>query len=109
MTLLDHIKPLDKTALERLAQQCGTTPGQLKQVAYGNRRASASLAIALDRETEGVIRCEETRPDIDWAYLRNSAACCEDAPAAQRLKGRRSERRALERRQVERRQAGRRA
>jgi len=73
MTLLDYIKPLDKPVLESLAKRCSTTAGQLRQVAYGNRRASASLAIALDRETDGEIRCEMTRPDIDWAYLRNSA------------------------------------
>lgn len=74
MTLLDYVKPLDRPALEALATRCSTTAGQLRQVAYGYRRASAALAIALDRETSGEIRCEVTRPDIDWAYLRNSAA-----------------------------------
>lgn len=73
MNLLDFIKPLDKQALQALAGRCDTTPGQLKQVAYGHRRANAALAIALDRETSGAVLCEETRPDIDWAYLRNSA------------------------------------
>lgn len=103
MTLLDFIKPLDKNALLSLARQCGTTPGQLKQVAYGNRRANASLAIALDRETEGVIKCEETRPDIDWAYLRNSSAPSEDGQRLNRLAVRRGDRRSTERRQGERR------
>lgn len=101
MTLLDYIKPLDKNALLALARQCGTTPGQLKQVAYGNRRANASLAIALDRETDGAIRCEDTRPDIDWAYVRNSGSA-EPAPGA-RFTARRGERRQAERRQGERR------
>lgn len=74
MNLLEFIKPLNKNALLAFATRCDTTPGQLKQVAYGNRRANAALAIALDRETDGAVPCEETRPDIDWAYLRNSAA-----------------------------------
>ncbi|WP_324710120.1 transcriptional regulator [Pseudomonas citronellolis] len=71
MTLLEYIKQLQsKTDVDELASKCGTSVGQLKQVAYGHRRASASLAIDLDRETGGVVACEETRPDIDWAYLR---------------------------------------
>ncbi|ANI16787.1 hypothetical protein A9C11_23690 [Pseudomonas citronellolis] len=71
MTLLEYIKQLQsKTDVDELASKCGTSAGQLKQVAYGHRRASASLAIDLDRETGGVVACEETRPDIDWAYLR---------------------------------------
>ncbi|MCU0092239.1 helix-turn-helix domain-containing protein [Pseudomonas koreensis] len=70
MTLSEYLKTMDKEGLEALAALCGTSVGQLKQVAYGNRRASAGLAVSLDRETSGVIRCEALRPDIDWAYLR---------------------------------------
>ncbi|WP_313135601.1 transcriptional regulator [Stutzerimonas nitrititolerans] len=90
MTLLDYIKSLDKDGLQQLAAKCQTTPGQLRQVAYGNRRASAALCIALDRASAGAIPCEETRPDIEWAYLRGTARRC-------------AERRAAERRQAERR------
>lgn len=93
MTLLDFIKPLDKVGLQKLAESCQTTPGQLRQVAYGNRRASAGLAIALDRASGGEIPCEETRPDIEWAYLRGTARRC-------------AERRRAERRQAERRAGG---
>lgn len=71
MTLLDYIKSLDKPALERFAYQCGTSSGQLKQVAYGHRRASAGLAIEIDRHSGSSVACESMRPDIDWAYLRS--------------------------------------
>ncbi|MDM1710654.1 helix-turn-helix domain-containing protein [Pseudomonas sp. 165] len=70
MTLSEYLKTMDKEGLEALARRCGTSVGQLKQVAYGNRRASGGLAVSLDRETGGGIRCESLRPDIDWAYLR---------------------------------------
>ncbi|WP_314407389.1 YdaS family helix-turn-helix protein [Pseudomonas kuykendallii] len=73
MTLLDYIKTLSKDELERFATGCGTTVGQMKQVAYGNRRPNGGLAIAIDRETRGEVPCEMTRPDIDWAYLRGSS------------------------------------
>lgn len=73
MTLSEYLKTMDKEGLADFARCCGTSAGQLKQVAYGNRRASAGLAVCLDRETRGTIRCEVMRPDIDWAYLRNTS------------------------------------
>lgn len=73
MNLHDYIKPLDKQALESFAARCGTTVGQLKQVAYGYRRPGASLAISIERESSRSVICEDMRPDIDWGYLRNSS------------------------------------
>lgn len=74
MNLLDYLKTLDKAALEAFAAQCETSVGQLKQVAYGHRRASAALAINVERGSAGEVRCEALRPDIDWSYLRGTAA-----------------------------------
>lgn len=70
MTLLDYIKGLNTDQLGAFAACCETSAGQLKQVAYGNRRANAGLAIAIDRQTMGRVTCETLRPDIDWQYLR---------------------------------------
>lgn len=72
MNLHDYIKPFDKQSLENFAASCGTTVGQLKQVAYGYRRPGAALAISIERESSRSVTCEEMRPDIDWAYLRSS-------------------------------------
>ena len=72
MNLHEYIKGLDKVALADLALRCDTTAGQLKQIAYGHRRASGGLAVAIERETQGKVTCEQLRPDIDWAYLRSS-------------------------------------
>lgn len=72
MKLLDYMKGLDKQKLETFALTCGTSVGQLRQVAYG-RRAGAELAIAIDRSSCGEVSCEEVRPDIDWEYLRGSS------------------------------------
>lgn len=71
MSLLEFIRPMSKDELDEFSKRCETTAGQIKQVAYGNRRASAGLSIAIDRETNGAITCDELRPDIDWAYLRD--------------------------------------
>ena len=74
MTLHEYLKSLDKTALDAFAGRCGTSVGQLKQVAYGNRRAGAALAVGIERESAGSVTCEQLRADIDWAYLRGSKA-----------------------------------
>jgi len=72
MTLSDYLKSLTKDGLVSFAAGCSTTPGQLKQVAIGSRRAGEKLAINIERESGGAIKCEELRPDVDWAYIRNT-------------------------------------
>lgn len=73
MVLKTYIKTLTKEELDDFAKRCGTTAGQVIQVAGGYRRAGESLAINIERETAGQIRCEDLRPDVDWAVLRQSA------------------------------------
>ena len=74
MTLIEYMKIFTRNGgnLEELSLRCATSVGQLKQVAYGRRRAGESLAINIDRETRGVVSCEELRPDVDWAYIRQT-------------------------------------
>jgi DNA-binding transcriptional regulator YdaS (Cro superfamily) len=38
----------------------------------GDRRFPAELCPVVERLTSGVVRCEDLRPDVDWAYLRGS-------------------------------------
>ncbi|HGY9618056.1 transcriptional regulator [Pseudomonas putida] len=73
MKLLDYIKPLEKAQLEAFATSCGSTVGQIRQVAYG-RRASAELAIRIDIASSGLVSCEDIRDDINWEYLRGKRA-----------------------------------
>jgi DNA-binding transcriptional regulator YdaS (Cro superfamily) len=74
MKLLDFLRT--KTLEERteFAQKCGTTAAYLDQVARGYRRAGESICINIDKETDGAVRCEDVRPDVDWAYLRGDQA-----------------------------------
>lgn len=73
MTLLELIRSLDTPSVESLAKRSGTSAGNLKQIAHGFRRAGPGLAINLERESSRAVTCEELRPDVDWAYLRNSS------------------------------------
>lgn len=43
-------------------------------------RVPAEYCPAIERATSGAVRCEDLRPDIDWAYLRGT--CCEEKQAA---------------------------
>lgn len=63
--------PVDKRA--QFADACETTVGQLRNIAYG-RPCGEKLAISIERESAGAVRCEDLRPDVDWAYLRGTVA-----------------------------------
>lgn len=61
---------LAKQDRETFAAKCGTTAGQMKQIAYGNRPCNPALAINIDRESRGYVPCDELCPDADWDYVR---------------------------------------
>lgn len=55
---------------EVFADQCSTTIGYLNQIMYGNSKCSASLAIKIDKESNGLVSCDLLCPDADFNYLR---------------------------------------
>ena len=42
----------------------------ISQWKTGSRQVPAERCIEIERATDGAVRCEELRPDVDWAYLR---------------------------------------
>lgn len=56
---------------DAFARRCGSSRGHLTNVAYG-KSCAESLAINIERESRGAVRCEDLRPDVDWAYLRGT-------------------------------------
>lgn len=74
MTLKELILSLGKEERDAFAARCGTTTGHLKQVMYGNRACSAELAIEIDRESQGAIKCDDLCPGADFEYLRSKAS-----------------------------------
>jgi DNA-binding transcriptional regulator YdaS (Cro superfamily) len=72
MELTEYIRRFNRVDLEDFAHRCATTAGQIRQVSLGNRRAGESLAINIERESNGAVTCEVLRPDVDWAYIRSS-------------------------------------
>lgn len=71
MTLKDFYLSLSSEERIFLATRCDTTLGHLRNVAYG-KPCGEKLAVSIERESKGAVRCEDLRPDVDWAYLRGT-------------------------------------
>lgn len=73
MNLKDFLAERPPADRESFAKRCGTSLGHLRNISYGYRSCAESLAIAIERESYGMVRCEDLRPDVDWAFIRRSA------------------------------------
>lgn len=54
-----------------LARMLSIGQSTLSEWHTGRRLVPADVCINIEKVTGGVVRCEELRPDIDWAYLRS--------------------------------------
>ncbi len=72
LSLSSYIKSLPTMqAKEDFASRCITSLGYLRLVASGVRQCSATIAIAIDRESQGKVRCDDLCPEADFEYVRN--------------------------------------
>lgn len=55
-----------------LATALGVTKAAVWQWKDDGRQVPAEHCPHIERLTNGVVRCEELRPDVDWAYLRKT-------------------------------------
>ena len=47
--------------------------------AWKRTRVPAEYCPLIEKATAGAVRCEDLRPDVDWAYLRNSTQQTKEA------------------------------
>lgn len=76
---------LDERGSNRdLARAVGVSDVIVSQWKTGTRQVPAERCPAIERTTGGAVRCEDLRPDVDWAYLRatNCPTVGADTPAA---------------------------
>lgn len=66
-------KYLESRSASELATSVGISNAYLSQIKNGARKASSQVCISIERATSGAVRCEDLRPDVDWAYLRGTA------------------------------------
>ncbi len=71
MNLHDYFLSGEKRQTD-LAREIGAHPVLVHQWAFGKRRVPAERCPSIERATGGAVRCEDLRPDVDWAYLRQS-------------------------------------
>lgn len=69
MTLAEYLRPRGST--RRLALQLGVAPQLVTQWSTGARQVPAERCLVIERVTEGDVTCEEMRPDVEWAVLRD--------------------------------------
>lgn len=71
--LLTYLNSLPKADRHGYVTRCTTSEGYLRKAISKGQRLGESLCINLERESARAVRCEELRPDVDWAYLRQPA------------------------------------
>ena len=71
--LLAYLNGLPKEHRQQFVQSCNTSEGYLRKAISKGQRLGESLCIKVDRASAGAVRCEDLRPDVDWAYLRDAA------------------------------------
>lgn len=77
--LLAYLNSLPKAERTDLVTRCETTEGYLRKAISKGQRLGESLCINLERESGRAIRCEEMRPDVDWAYIRSTNPTTQEA------------------------------
>lgn len=71
--LRTYLNGLSTDEQTKFAERCETSVGYLRKAISIGQKLSEKLVISIERESEGAVRCEELRPDVDWQFLRNTA------------------------------------
>lgn len=58
----------------KTARHCGVSVQAACFWRDGERTLPAEHAITLEKLNDGQVRCEQMLPDVDWEYLRGTAA-----------------------------------
>lgn len=78
MLLKDYVQTNTQAAL---ARSLGVTPGAVNQWVSGMTTLTAERCIQIEKATAGQVRCEDLRPDVDWAYIRGTSSEQKQPPA----------------------------
>lgn len=72
--LLKYLNSLNKADRSAFVAACKTSEGYLRKAISKGQSLGEGLCIAIERESARAVRCEDLRPDVDWAYLRGTEA-----------------------------------
>jgi DNA-binding transcriptional regulator YdaS (Cro superfamily) len=80
--LRTYLKSMPTPAQVAFAKRCGTSLNYLRKAISTGQKLRESLVIDMERESAGALRCEQVRPDVDWAYLRGTPSTKSEQTAA---------------------------
>lgn len=72
MQLQEYLKSSERGEAIRLAKTIGVAQPIVSFWVSGKRQVPAERCPDIEKFTEGKVTCEELRPDVNWAVLRNS-------------------------------------
>lgn len=76
MNISDYLKESNQTQME-FARLLGVSQGTVGYWLH-NKPPTTERAIQIEKVTGGKVRCEDLRPDVDWAYLRGTDSATND-------------------------------
>jgi DNA-binding transcriptional regulator YdaS (Cro superfamily) len=72
--LLAYLNSLSPEMQEFFAGRCGTSVAYIRKAVSAKQKFGESLCILFERESRGVVTCEQLRPDLleQWNYIRGT-------------------------------------
>ena len=70
--LLTYLNSLNRDEQIAFAERCDTSVGYMRKAVSTKQQLGGTLCINIERESKGLVRCEDLRPDADWAFIRNT-------------------------------------
>ncbi len=70
--LKQYLNSLTKEQQASFAKSCKTTIGYLRTAISDQRTFKTKLAIAIEKQSAGVVRVEDIVPEADWSFIRKN-------------------------------------
>jgi DNA-binding transcriptional regulator YdaS (Cro superfamily) len=71
MNLANYINGQGRGALAELSRAINAHAPDVSRWASGDRPVPADRCPEIERATNGAVRCEDLRPDVNWSVLRS--------------------------------------
>lgn len=72
MNLSTYFETHGRGSATKLAEAINAFSSDVSSWATGNRQVPAERCPEIEEATGGMVRCEELRPDVNWAVLRKA-------------------------------------
>ncbi|OTQ74725.1 YdaS family helix-turn-helix protein [Gilliamella sp. N-G2] len=66
------LKTMKPEEQKKFAFSCGTTINYLrKKISNRSSNLGIKICIEIENQSQGKVRCEDLRPDVNWSIVRN--------------------------------------